>query len=161
MSSSSEKLVKHTLKTIAKEYELDYSELKNTAKKIIKTARNHDESIMGMMEELLDLGNAGSQEELDDFNIEVLKIYCRIKELDDSGSDKSIRKLVWENIEDEAESESESDESEYESEPESDIEEIVVEKAKVKKPSPEGYDPKGSSDEKPKKERRVKISESD
>ena len=112
MSTSAEKLVKQAIKTIAKTQELDYEELKVDVKKIIKSARNYDEYIMGMMEEIMDLSNVSSPEELEDFNIEVLKIYCRIKELGDSGSDRSIKVRVWKNIEEEME----------ESDPESDLE---------------------------------------
>ena len=99
MENSAEKLVKQTLKLITKKYELDYPELKSRSKKILKMAKNFDEELLGMMEELLDINNVSEESELVDFNIEVLKIYCRIKELDESGSDKSIRARVWENIE--------------------------------------------------------------
>ena len=156
--SGAEKLVKQTLKLISKKYELDYSELKAKSKKILKMAKNFDEELLGMMEELLDLSNVSSETELVDFNIEVLKIYCKIKDLDDSGSDKSIRARVWENIEEESMGESESEsgdesgddsgESEIEPEPETEVK---------KKKSVSSYDPKGGSDEKPK--HRVKIAE--
>ena len=98
MSTSAEKLVKQTIKLIAKTQDLEYEELKIDAKKLIKAARVYDESIFGMMEEMMDISNVSSSEELEDFNIEVLKIYCRIKELDDAGSDKSIRNRVWQNM---------------------------------------------------------------
>jgi hypothetical protein len=145
MSNSAEKLVKQTLKAISKLYDLDYEELKVRSKKIIRSARNFDEEILGMMEELIDLGDVGSEKELADFNIEVLKIYCRIKDIDDSGSEKAIRARVWEQFEDEDESE---DESVVDSEDESDTEEVVIEKVK-------------NTDEKPKRERKVKIVETD
>ena len=104
-----------------------------------KLARNFDETLLGMMEEIMNLGNVGSEEELEDFNPEVLKIYCRIKELDDSGSEKSLRSRVWNNIE--AEFELESDESEDESvvdsesdtEPEPEPEPEKIKKTKKKK----------------------------
>jgi len=125
MGTSAEKLVKHTIKLISKTQELDYEELKSDAKKIIRLARKYDEQLYGMMEELLDLGNVGAEEELADFDIEVLKIYCRIKEIDDSGSEKSLRSKVWINIQEEFELESE--ESEDESlESESEVEVEVV-----------------------------------
>ena len=120
MSTSAEKLVKQTIKLLAKTLELDYDELKIDAKKVVKMARNFDESLLGMMEELLDLGNIGSQEELEDFSLDTLKVYCKIKEIDESGSDRTIRARVWQHIEEEfeleSESESESDESVVESE---------------------------------------------
>ena len=142
MSTSAEKLVKQTIKLLSKTQELDYEELKIDAKKIIKAARVFDETLLGMMEEIMDLGNVGSQEELEEFNPEVLKIYCRIKEIDDSGSDKSLRARVWGNIEDEFEIESDSeDESVVESEndePESEPEpEPVKVKKSARKPKPE------------------------
>ena len=125
MSTSAEKLVKHTIKLIAKVHQLDYEELKIDAKKIIKLSQKYDQQLYGMMEELLDLGNIGSEEELEDFDIEVLKIYCRIKEISDSGSEKTIRANVWKNIQEEFELEEDSDdesESEIDSESESETE---------------------------------------
>ena len=127
MGTSAEKLVKHTIKLISKTQELDYEELKSDAKKIIRLARKYDEQLYGMMEELLDLGNVGTEEELAEFDIEVLKIYCRIKEIDDSGSEKSIRSRVWINIQEEFELESEESEDEsLESESESEVEVEVI-----------------------------------
>jgi len=136
MSTSAEKLVKQTIKLLSKTQELDYEELKMDAKKIIKAARVFDETLLGMMEEIMDLGNVGSQEELEEFNPEVLKIYCRIKEIDDSGSDKSLRARVWGNIEDEFDIESDSeDESVVESENDEPESEPEPEPVKVKKSS--------------------------
>jgi hypothetical protein len=136
MATSAEKLVKQTIKLLSKTQDLDYEELKVDAKKIIKAARNFDETLLGMMEEMMDLGNIGTPEELEEFNPEVLKVYCRIKELDDSGSDKSLRARVWKNIEEEfevdsdSESEEESEEEEAESEEEPEPEPPVVVKRK-------------------------------
>lgn len=126
MSTSAEKLVKQTVKLLAKSLDLDYDELKMDAKKVIKMARTFDESLLGLMEELLDLGNIGSPEELEEFGYDTLKVYCKIKEIDDSGSERSLRARVWQHIEEEFELESD-DESEDESvvESESDEEEIV------------------------------------
>ena len=144
MSTSAEKLVKQTIKLLSKVHELDYEQLKLDSKKVIKMARNFDETLLGMMEELLDLGNVGSPEELEDFSIDVLKVYCKIKEIDDSGSDRSVRSRVWETIEeefelgseDESEDESvvESEEDEPEPEPEPEIVPVIEKKVKkVKK----------------------------
>jgi hypothetical protein len=138
MSNSAEKLVKQTIKLLSKTQELDYEELKLDAKKLIRAARNYDETLLGVMEELLDLGNIGSEEELEEFSSEVLKIYCRIKEIDDSGSDKTLRARVWNNIEEEFEVESDDDDSaEDESVVDSDEEEpqqeIVVKKSRKPK----------------------------
>jgi hypothetical protein len=138
MSNSAEKLVKQTIKLISKTHELDYEELKLDAKKLIRAARNFDENLLSMMEEMMELRNVGSEEELEDFNPEVLKIYCQIKEIDDSGSEKSLRVKVWKNIEEEFELDEDSDldENESDSEPESELEpepEPVVKKKRSKK----------------------------
>ena len=101
MANSAEKLVKQTIKLISKTQHIDYEELKVDAKKLIRAARNFDENLLGMMEEIMDLGNVGSEEELEEFNPEVLKIYCKIKEINSEGSEKHIRSRVWKNIESE------------------------------------------------------------
>jgi hypothetical protein len=140
MSTSAEKLVKQTIKLIAKTQDLEYEELKIDAKKLIKAARVYDDSIFGMMEEMMDISNVSSPEELEDFNIEVLKIYCRIKELDDSGSDKSIRNRVWQNMEEEFEVGDSDDDSDdgpeieevEDSEPEPEPEPVKVKSRKPK-----------------------------
>jgi len=139
-STTCEKLVKYTLKSVAKKYQLDYDDLKLNLKKVVKTAKNYDQTVLGMMEEIMDLSNVGSQEELEDFDIEVLKIYCRIKDLDQEGSDKHIRSRVWKNIESEfeidesdEEPEDSDQEEEEEEEPEHEIpviQEVVKEKKK-------------------------------
>ena len=143
MSTTCEKLVKYALKSIAKKYNLEYSQLKEDFKKVVKTAKKYDESLLGMMEEMMDLGNVGSPEELEDFNIEVLKIYCKIKEIDPEGSERHLRSRVWKNIESEFELD-ESEESEEESvvdsdeEEEEEIEEIKEKRKKESKKEKEG-----------------------
>lgn len=133
-STTCEKLVKYALKSVAKKYNLEYEELKSNLKKVIKTAKNFDETLLGMMEEIMDLGNVGSPEELEDFNIEVLKVYCRIKELDTEGSDRHVRSRVWKNIESEFElEESEASDEESEEEPEEKIIEPVPETPKPRR----------------------------
>jgi len=119
MNNNYEKLVKTTIKHIAKLNNLDYEKLKVDAKKIIKLAKNYDEQLLGMMEELLDINNVSCEEELVDIDIDVLKVYCRIKEIDlESSSDRGIRRKVWENIEmenefDESEDSDESDDNDF------------------------------------------------
>ena len=133
-STTCEKLVKYTIKSVAKKYNLEYEELKSNFKKVIKTAKNFDETLLGMMEEIMDLGNVGSPEELEDFNIEVLKIYCKIKDLDTEGSDRHVRSRVWKNIESEFELEdSEGSDQESEEESEEKIIEPVCETPKPKR----------------------------
>jgi len=127
MTNSCEKLLKYTIKSISKKFEIEYSVLKDSLKKVLKVAKNYDESLLGMMEEMMDLGNVGSPEELEDFNIEVLKVYCKIKELDVEGSDRHIRSRVWKNIESEFELDEDDEESEDESVVESDEDEELEE----------------------------------
>ena len=117
MTSSAEKLVKYTIKKITGSFDLDYSQVKLLTKKVVKTAKNFDESLLGMMEDLMDLGNVGSEEELKDFDIDVLKLYCKIKSLDDTLSDRKIVASVWKNLQEEFEMDS--DDSENDSEDES------------------------------------------
>ena len=133
MSNSSEKLVKYTIKLICKSYELDYDEVKHLTKKVLKTAKKSDEQLLGMMEELLDLGNVGSEEELDEFDTEVLKVYCKIKDIDVSEiPEKKIRSVVWQTIQEEFElSESSDSESEDSEDYESEQEEVVIPKATI------------------------------
>jgi hypothetical protein len=152
MSNSAEKLVKQTIKLLSKTQELDYEELKLDAKKLIRAARNFDESLLGIMESIMDLGNVGSEEELEDFDPEVLKIYCRIKELDYSGSDRTLRARVWNHIEEEFELDSDDDEEE--SEDESVVESEVSEEPE---PEPEPVKPKKSRKSKESAEQEVVI----
>jgi len=135
MSNSAEKLVKYTIKLISKSYDLDYEEVKNVTKKVIKNARNYDEQLLGMMEEMLDLGNIGSEEELEEFDIEVLKLYCRIKDLDDSLSDKKIRQNVWNSIQEEFELDSDDEDSD--SDNDSEISESEITSLNEPEPEPE------------------------
>jgi hypothetical protein len=135
-SVSAEKLVKQTIKLLSKTQELDYEECKMDAKKLIKAGRNFDESLLGMMEEIMELGNVGSREELEEFNAEVLKIYLRIKDLDESGSDSSVRSRVWKAIEAEFELDSD-EESGASSESESESEIVIEEEASSDEEVPE------------------------
>jgi len=108
MSNSAEKLVKYTVKFMSKTYDINYDEAKVQCKKVIKMSKKFDEQLLGMMEELLDISNVGSIEELAEFDIQVLKMYCRIKDLDDSLPDKKIIESVWMNMQEEFELDSES-----------------------------------------------------
>ena len=143
MGTSAEKLVKYTIKFMAKTYDINYDEAKVYCKKVLKMSKKFDEQLLGMMEDLLDLNNVGSIEELAEYDLEVLKTYCRIKDLDDSVSDKKIIESVWANMQEEFELNSESDtdsESDSESEPESEPEEpepvpepVIIKQEKKKK----------------------------
>ena len=121
-SMSAEKLVKYCIKHIAKYEDLDYDKLKIDSKKVVKMAREFDQQMLGLMEDLLDLGNVGSIEELYDFDIEVIKMYCRIKDLDDSVSDRKLVESAWRNMQEEFELDDESG-SESEESGESDADE--------------------------------------
>ncbi len=137
METSVEQIVKLTIKTIAKKQELDYSELKSDCKKITKMAKKVDEQLMGIIEELMDIGNVGSEDELGEFDIATLEMYCRIKDLDfEELSEKKIRSLVWENMQEEFELSDSEEESDSESESESEDEEpeiVIPEPVKEKK----------------------------
>lgn len=132
---NSEKLVKSTVKLIAKITNLDYEKLKNDTKKIVKMAKNYDQEVLGMMEEMLDLSNVSSEEELVDFNLTVLQVFCRVKELDIDGlSEKHVRRIVWQYMEEEMMDDDDSEDEEDddfidddESEEDEDEEEEVIE----------------------------------
>ena len=140
MSAISEKLVKKAIKLISDSTNIEYSELKKLCKKVLRDAKNTDERLLGTMEELLDLGEVASEEELVDFDVGVLKIYCKIKELDYNVPEKQLRKVVWEHIEsefdiDESDDDSGDDieeESEQEPESEPENEPVVIKKKKSK-----------------------------
>ena len=110
MVTSYEKVVKYTIKTLAKSLDLDYEELKNECKKVLKMSKKLESQLYGVMEDLLELGNVGSEEELDEFDIEVLKVYCKIKDLDETLTDKTIRSNVWKSIQEEFEFDDDDDE---------------------------------------------------
>ena len=138
MGTNSEKLVKQTIKLIAKNHSISYSELKVETKKIIRNARNFDEQTLGMMEELLDLSGVASEEELYDYDIEVLKMFCKIKEIEVSDSENQIRNAVWKHFEEEFEvgtdfSEDSEEFDESEGEEESDGDSCVEEESVVLK----------------------------
>lgn len=152
-STTCEKLVKYTIKSIAKKYQIDYDQLKSDFKKIVKLAKNYDQTILGMMEEIMDLGNVGSPEELEDYDIEVLRVYCKIKDLDPEGSDKHIRARVWKNIE----SEFELDDEEEDSEDDTDVDSDDDEEEEEEIPAPPPQSPIEVIEKKKKK--RVHIKE--
>jgi len=139
-ATTCEKLVKYTIKSVSKKYGISYDELKKVLKKVVKTAQNYDESIFGMMEEIMDLGNVGSIEELEGFNIEVLKVYCKIKEIDIEGiSERHIRSRVWKYIEsefelDDDEDDSDEEDSDEEDSDEEDSDEEEEEEEEIQKP---------------------------
>jgi len=131
-SMSAEKLVKYCIKHIAKYEELDYDKLKINSKKVIKMARDFDQQLLGLMEDLLDLVNVGSIEELYDFDIEVIRMYCRIKDLDESVSDRKLVESVWKNMQEEFEL----DESDSESEDDEVVEEDPETESESEEPPP-------------------------
>ncbi len=131
-SMSAEKLVKYCIKHIAKYEELDYDKLKINSKKVIKMARDFDQQLLGLMEDLLDVVNVGSIEELYDFDIEVIRMYCRIKDLDESVSDRKLIESVWKNMQEEFEL----DESDSESEDDQVVQEEPDSESESEEPPP-------------------------
>jgi hypothetical protein len=123
--------IKKTLKVISKEYEIPYEELKNTAKKYLKSAKSYDENLYTTIDELLALVDINTLEEIDEFDINTLKMLCKLRDIDMSGSEKDIRKRVrdyfeelFEDIDSDEDSEEESDESVSDDESEVDSEQI-------------------------------------
>jgi len=135
---NSEKIVKLAIKSIAKATDMEYEELKSVSKKVLKMAKTYDSELMGRIEEILELQDVTSEEEMLEFDVDTLKMFCDIKEIEHSGSEKSVRHNVWKYLEDQFEVEdSESDdESEEESddEPEPDPEPVPVKVSKKKIP---------------------------
>ena len=121
--------LKKTLKLISKEYEIPYEELKGTARKYLKTAKTYDESLYQRIEELIELNDISDVAELNEYDIDVIKMFCKLKEIDFSGTEKEIRKRVaqfFEDLfEDLEELDSESEESEESESEESESEESV------------------------------------
>jgi hypothetical protein len=122
--------IKKTIKVISKEYEIPYEELKNTVKKYLKSAKSYDDNLYSTIDELLVLVDINSLEEIDEFDINTLKMLCKLRDIDMSGSEKDIRKRVrdyfeelFEDIESDEDSE-ESDESVSDDESEVDSEQI-------------------------------------
>jgi hypothetical protein len=111
--------VKKTLKLISNQYEIPYEELKSTVKKYLKLAKSFDENLYTNIEELLELVEISNVEEINDYDISVLKMFCKLKQLDPSGSEKEVRKRVTQYFEDLFEELDELSDSEEESESES------------------------------------------
>ena len=113
-------------KTISKATDLDYDELKDASKKGLKMAKRYDSELLGRIEEILELQDIISEEEMLEFDIDTLKLFCKIKEIEYSDTEKSIRHQVWKFIEEQLDMD-DSDDSDDESEPETDEEEDVKE----------------------------------
>lgn len=144
-----EVILKKSLKVISKEYQIKYEDLKSVSKKYLKSAKEFDESLYPSIDSLIELNDISSIEEIDEYDIDIIKMYCKLREIPCSGSEKEIRKNVteyfeelFEDLEDiltESDSESE-DDSDYESESESESESVnesetkaSIKKQKVKK----------------------------
>jgi hypothetical protein len=139
MITSSEKLLKLLIKNIAKKNNLDYTKLKEQSKKIVKLGKEYDEKLFGIMEELMDLQNIGTEDELKDFDSQTLAVYCKIKDIDITDlSDKRIRKAVWESIEEEDEDyEPESADDSDDSDDDSNVEVELEDSDSETEPEPE------------------------
>ena len=149
--------LKKTLKLISKEYEIPYEELKGTTRKYLKTAKTYDESLYQRIEELIELNDISDVAELNEYDIDVIKMFCKLKEIDFSGTEKEIRKRVAQFFEDlfedleeldseSEETESESEESQSEESVDSDeessagVSEVRQKKQEVKKESKESVE---------------------
>ena len=133
-----EAILKKTLKLISNEFELKYEDLKNCSKKYLKNAKSYDKNLYSNINELIELNDISSIEELDEYDIEILKMYCKLRDIDPSGSDSSVRKRLAEYFEDYFEDLDYTDSEESDEEPDSDPEESEVEseiKPEVKKVS--------------------------
>ena len=123
---NSEKIVKLAIKTIAKATDMGYEELKSVSKKVLKMAKTYDSELMARIEEILELQDVTSEEEILEFDLDTLKMFCDIKEIEHSNTEKSVRHNVWKYLEEQFEiddSDSDSDEgSDLEEEPDSDPE---------------------------------------
>jgi len=132
---NSEKIVKYAIKTIAKATDLDYEELKNASKKVIKMAKTYDAELLSRIEEIIELQDVTSEEELTEFDVDTLRLFCRVKEIEHSSSEKSVRHSVWKYIEEQfelEETDSEDEESLVEESESSDEEPEPVAKEKKK-----------------------------
>ena len=74
MAVNCEKIVKNVLKNLSKIMDVDYEKVKAASKKGLKMAKTYDEELLGIMEALMDLPNVESEEELADFDPQVLQI---------------------------------------------------------------------------------------
>jgi hypothetical protein len=135
---NSEKIVKLAIKTIAKATEMEYEQLKAVSKKVLKMAKTYDLELMARIEEILELQDVSSEEELLEFDVDTLKMFCDVKEIDHSDTEKSIRHNVWKYLEeqfdvDDSDSDGSDSEQESESEPEPEPEPVPVKVSKKKK----------------------------
>jgi len=133
--------LKKTLKVISKEYEIPYEDLKNTSKKYLKYAKSYDTTLYQTIDELLELVEISDVSEIDEYDINTIKMFCKLRDIDFSGSEKEIRKRVASYFEDlfeelddseldDEDSDSDSDSESDPEEPDSEPEEPVVVKSK-------------------------------
>jgi len=139
---NTEKLLKYAIKTIAKATDLDYDELKDISKKSLKMAKKYDSELLGRIEEILELQDITSEEETTEFDVDTLRLFCRIKEIDHSDSEKSVRHQVWKYLEEQLDMDDsdDSDDSLVEESESSDEEERDVKHhIKTLESTPEGH----------------------
>jgi hypothetical protein len=113
-----ESIFKHALKTICKHTDLEYDDLKDMLKKHLKMVKNYEENMIQTFEEVMEMDDVSSLEELEDYDINTLKLYCKIKGLDYSGNEKQLRQVIMTYIEETFDNEPESEESEIDLESE-------------------------------------------
>ena len=135
-----EVILKKALKIISTNHSIPYETLKSTTKKYLKYAKNYDESLYETIDELLSLVDITSLEELEEYDINTLKMFCKLRDIESSGTEKDIRKCVasyfeevfedMDNLDSDDESVDESEEEEQQSLPE---EEEIIQVVKQKK----------------------------
>ena len=136
---NSEKIVKLAIKRIAKATDIKYEELKAISKKVLKMAKTYDLELMARIEEIIELQDVSSEEELLEFDVDTLKMFCDVKEIDHSDTEKSVRHNVWKYLEEQFDvddsdlDDSDSDGSESEPESEEEPEPVRVKSSKKKK----------------------------
>jgi hypothetical protein len=137
---NTEKIVKLAIKTIAKATDMDYEELKGASKKVLKMAKNYDSEMLSRIEEIIELQDVTSEEEVLEFDVDTLKLFCKIKDIDHSDTEKSVRVNVWKYLEEQFEMDSD-EESDDESEGSEDFDEDSAEEIE---PEPEPVRPKSA-----------------
>ena len=98
---SAQEIVKICIKTIAKNYDLDYSDLKKSCKKNLKIAAKFDAELEDSIKELIDLSETSDREDLEEFDIDTIKFYCQMYEVSiDNKNDDQIKDTLWKHFED-------------------------------------------------------------
>ena len=149
-----EVILKKTLKHLSSTFKISYNDIKMASRKYLKVARNQDENFYSTVEQLLDLTEVSSEEELGEIDLGVLKLYCRLKDLDETVSEKHIRKNIWEHLMEEYDDDEEEDDEDDELEDleeEDELDELGEQEIKVPDLEPVVLEVKSTSSKKSKK----------